>query len=375
MSGIAPTLIPPPTAVDDTHKVYSIAIGCGIMCGVTTVVVLARLLFRWKSKTLGLDDYAFIPATLFYWGWSIMAIYVNLHAGVGKSLWEITLGEYSIWFQGIIGSMWLYPAMSFWIRVSILLFYRRLFATPGSRFLTVVNVLLVLQVVYLIVYSIIPAFVGRPLYKLWNPLERGQYMDDYYYSYTQIALYATSMAFDAILLFLPTWPLWKLQMPLRRRLSIAVVFMMGAAASVVAAWKLAIYVIEMYRFTHIDPHWMDYEMSRLIPPQFDTYGVTFWIPSQVEPTVALIGASMPALRHAFSVTAPQVSRFWTSLRSGSTQHTEQYGSFKAKSYQNLPAGRNDKTPSETEDTTRILDSHQPLEHPPRPYIQLQEWRS
>lgn len=62
MSSTAPTLTPPPTAVDDTHKVYSIAIGCGVMCGVTTLVVFARLLFRWKSDTLGLDDYAFIPA-------------------------------------------------------------------------------------------------------------------------------------------------------------------------------------------------------------------------------------------------------------------------------------------------------------------------
>lgn len=32
-----------------------------------------------------------------------MAIYVNLHAGVGKPLWEITLGEYSVWFQVRIG--------------------------------------------------------------------------------------------------------------------------------------------------------------------------------------------------------------------------------------------------------------------------------
>ena len=39
-----------------------------------------------------------------------------------------------------------------------------------------------------------------------------------------------------------------------------------------------------------------YEMSSLIPPQFDHYGTTFWIPPQVEPTVALIGTSLPALR-------------------------------------------------------------------------------
>lgn len=28
-----------------------------------------------------------------------MAAYVNLNAGVGKPLWEITLGEYAVWFQ------------------------------------------------------------------------------------------------------------------------------------------------------------------------------------------------------------------------------------------------------------------------------------
>ena len=28
-----------------------------------------------------------------------MAAYVNLHAGVGKPLWEITVGEFSIWFK------------------------------------------------------------------------------------------------------------------------------------------------------------------------------------------------------------------------------------------------------------------------------------
>ena len=41
-------------------------------------------------------------------------------------------------------------------------------------------------------------------------------------------------------------------------------------------------------------------MSMVIPPQFDEYGKTFWIPSQLEPTVALIGTSLPALRTLFT---------------------------------------------------------------------------
>ena len=28
-----------------------------------------------------------------------MAAYVNVHAGVGKPLWEITVEEYSVWFK------------------------------------------------------------------------------------------------------------------------------------------------------------------------------------------------------------------------------------------------------------------------------------
>lgn len=28
-----------------------------------------------------------------------MGVYINLHAGVGKPLWEVTLGEFSVWFK------------------------------------------------------------------------------------------------------------------------------------------------------------------------------------------------------------------------------------------------------------------------------------
>lgn len=74
-----------------------------------------------------------------------MVIYVNLHAGIGKPLWEVTLGEFSIWFkfsislaaalqvriaeyvQGIVATAFIYPAMSGAIRTSILLFYLRIF--------------------------------------------------------------------------------------------------------------------------------------------------------------------------------------------------------------------------------------------------------
>ena len=54
-------------------------------------------------------------------------------------------------------------------------------------------------------------------------------------------------------------------------------------------------------------------MSTLIPPQFDTYGKTFWIPSQVEPTVALIGTSLPAIRQSLVSAVLHVSKVWSQM--------------------------------------------------------------
>lgn len=115
------------------------------------------------------------------------------------------------------------------IRVSILLFYRRIFGKTVPKIKWIVWILLALQIVFIVVYSILPAFICKPLNKLWKPLERQKYMDDWYYYYTQVALYSTSMAFDIVLFFMPLYPVSKLQMPLKKRLGVSVLFMLGAA--------------------------------------------------------------------------------------------------------------------------------------------------
>ena len=56
------SLLPPPTQIDDTHKVYSIAIACIILGIVTSLIVLLRLGLRLSSRAFGPDDWAIIPA-------------------------------------------------------------------------------------------------------------------------------------------------------------------------------------------------------------------------------------------------------------------------------------------------------------------------
>ena len=56
------SLLPPPTEVNDTHKVYSIAAWCIVLGLVTGICVLWRLAVRINARALGADDYAIIPA-------------------------------------------------------------------------------------------------------------------------------------------------------------------------------------------------------------------------------------------------------------------------------------------------------------------------
>lgn len=99
-------------------------------------------------------------------------------------------------------------------------------------------------------------------------------------------------------------------------------------------------------------------MSRLVPPQFDHYGTTFWIPSQVEPSVALIGAALPGLRPLLQTTVERLTTAWSSLVTSSAGSRGTPGS---KSWSS--SGKENKTPDRSLLGSEADDGH---------YIELRE---
>ncbi|KAL4931674.1 uncharacterized protein BDV17DRAFT_288734 [Aspergillus undulatus] len=186
MASLAPDLLPPPETINDTHKVYSAAIACIVLGFVSSACVIVRLAHRFHAWVSGADGYAVGPGLLFYIGWTAMAGYVNLHAGVGKPLWEITEGEFSVWFKVRLSLA--LPAMSMSIKTSILLLYHRMFAQAMPRLRLFLWLLLAFQV----------------------------------------ALYSVSMAFDLILFFTRLYSVSKLQMPLRKQIGTAAILALRA---------------------------------------------------------------------------------------------------------------------------------------------------
>ncbi|KAL7625720.1 hypothetical protein AAE478_004943 [Parahypoxylon ruwenzoriense] len=221
-------LIPPPSVVNDTHKQYSIAVASIVLGITTTFIAFARLGTRFASRTFGADDYAIIPATALYVAWIALAGYMNLNAGIGKPLWEITVGEYAIWYQCILAGLFLYPAMSASVRAAILLLYLRIFAKGSQHRTILLYILLALQGIYVIVFSILPAFVCHPADNVKYPLEHAKYCDDLYYAAIQTGLFSVSLGFDVVLLVVPIFWVLKLQLPLKKRIGLIVIFVLGA---------------------------------------------------------------------------------------------------------------------------------------------------
>jgi hypothetical protein len=117
------------------------------------------------------------------------------------------------------------------VRVSILLFYQRIFGRTETAIRWLIWVMYIMNAAYVVAFTIIPIFICMPLWGAWrNPLTRHQYCwsDQAYYDYN-IGLYSVSLALDISLLLMPIWPVAKLHMSLKRKLGALIMFMLGAS--------------------------------------------------------------------------------------------------------------------------------------------------
>lgn len=67
MASTGAPLLPPPTHINDTHKVYSIAAWCIALGVIAGLPVIWRLGLRYQTRSFGADDYAIIPALVSFW--------------------------------------------------------------------------------------------------------------------------------------------------------------------------------------------------------------------------------------------------------------------------------------------------------------------
>ncbi|RPA86430.1 hypothetical protein BJ508DRAFT_133751 [Ascobolus immersus RN42] len=285
------------------------------------MLVSLRMYARIRQRAIGIEDWFAVAGTVFTVGHCGIVMVADLYGGVGRPAWSTSVRQFSMalrvgyskpnyaWAianqemqQMMFWSFMTYPTMMGLIRASILLFYRRLFGPTHPTHQLLVRILLALLIPATIIFSCLSALMCTPIQAAWNPWERAGTCKDMFYQKFVMAMYATSLAFDVIILLLPLRAVWQLQLPNKQKLGVAVMLLCGSSACIAVIGRIVAFQIiyKNIQFSKIDIRWIVHPLAEFLPPAFDKQDIGYWIPAQVEPCVALIGSSLPSLRYYFS---------------------------------------------------------------------------
>ncbi|CAD6589426.1 MAG: hypothetical protein ASARMPRED_004042 [Alectoria sarmentosa] len=256
-----PALSPPPgivpdfTARNQRADVYNIL--CSILLGIVYVFVFLRMYAKvWIKRSPGFDDVACVLATIGLSACFGFAVAMSLH-GVGKHQWDVPLSEIPFILQfGRYTSITLPPTMLS-LKLSLLLLYLRIFAPDKvTRYLIYVGMTL--------------CFLAYTVLMFLNIFSDVETVID-----TNKALGAVNLFSDIYILCVPTTAISKLQLSVRKKIGVMLVFMTGIM------YVLALLVAKE-------------EVNLLTSPQrlCNEYAGTFLV-TTIEEEVGLMCACMP----------------------------------------------------------------------------------
>lgn len=117
----------------------------------------------------------------------------------------------------------LYGVLITTIKISILLFYQRIFATP--KFLLATRLLAVPIIAWGIAVILVQVFACNPIHGYWNTAVPSKCIDPAAY-YVGVAV--PNILTDVILLCLPVRMVWRLQLQVGQKIAVSITFLTGA---------------------------------------------------------------------------------------------------------------------------------------------------
>ncbi|KAF2232749.1 hypothetical protein EV356DRAFT_568444 [Viridothelium virens] len=277
-------------------------------------VSLRILAHRSRKQSLSIDDYFIIISLFVVLCGSGGYIAAAISGGVGHHMRDISAEETHVFFKFIFALQFVYITSVTLIKLSILLFYRRIFPTP--RFKVTVSIVCGFVLAWFVTFSFATLFQTIPISNNWashgssNAHGRTIRLDDMY-----TANSALEITLDIVTLCLPLFVVWRLQMCPSQKLVVSGIFLLGAfvcVASIVRLYYLAI---------HLNPSQEEQEDLT-----YNLGDIILW--SSVEPCVGVICACLPTLRPVInrqSLYSTIASiRGLLSLRSGSSDQTDSF---------------------------------------------------
>ncbi|KAH7034011.1 hypothetical protein B0J12DRAFT_731978 [Macrophomina phaseolina] len=214
---------------------YQITI-CNAICAVFIGLVVGLKIYTecHITRSVGCDDFfAFLSAAL--WACNCVVMQVSINYGLGRHIWNVAISDFSprfmrLWFIYAL----IYTGVMFSAKLSILLFYRSLFALNISipRW-TVVIVFVVGDSVLRFIVHVLQCI---PVSAYWDftitnahCIDRGSY-------YVSIAV--LNVVGDVLILSLPLPILWRLRIGRFQKIKISIIFILGSSTCLVSILRI-----------------------------------------------------------------------------------------------------------------------------------------
>ncbi|KAF2843083.1 hypothetical protein M501DRAFT_1012451 [Patellaria atrata CBS 101060] len=279
-------------------------IGMGVTLSFTVVFIFLRIYAKLTvSRLWGWDDWTCLV------GWLAIVVhdiitFTVLDQGIGKHMWDVPVSSQDkAYLQRIFSTGCLYTVSSFFVKMSLFFLYLRIFNPNKITRWLVYGGMVVCAVFYsacLIINCVIylPGPGQADSYEIWvqravNGSKHG----------TSLVLAQSIFGFisDTYLLIVPVQLIFKLQLPLSRKIGVSAIFATGLIA-VACSIVSIVYRVRAYRevmgSTYGDQTW---------------YGAPVFILSSAEISTGIVCSCMPI---AFSLTRhPTIRKLGTQLLS------------------------------------------------------------
>ncbi|KAI9823588.1 MAG: hypothetical protein M1832_002369 [Thelocarpon impressellum] len=267
-----------------------------------TLAVSARLWARRLVKVRWeYDDYAIMVALPLSYGLSVLSL-LGVHHGLGKHLLANDLADVGSYLKVLYAYDIVYTLCLPMIKMSVLLFYHRIFPTRS------VTVVLCASGVFVVLWCLsallVAIFSCRPIGYFWDKAQLGRCID--------IEAFVTAEAgitifTDVVILAIPLPLVWVLKIPCRQKLALSGIFLLGAFVCVASIIRIP----TLPGVFSADSTWTGYDACQ-------------W--SIVEADIGIVCACLPTLRplarrlrpHALSLSKASWLSYSATHRSGGT---------------------------------------------------------
>ncbi|KAF7532027.1 hypothetical protein G7054_g8301 [Neopestalotiopsis clavispora] len=261
---------------------------------------------RIRSRLWGADDWVLTLVTIKMVPITTFMILLS-QAGLGLDAWNLTGDQidrvlFLFFFEEVF-----YPCALALIKISILLFYLRVF--PNRTIRTLVYVLIFLNIGYAAAFSIALIFQCNPVRGAWEAWD-GQHPATCLDTNTMgFAAAGANIVLDVATLTLPLHDVTKLRMGLRKKIQVLAMFAVGFFVTLISILRLKSLI----------------EFGSTKNPTQDYVEAAYW--SMIELCVGILCASMPAIRALLVQALPAIfgSQIYGSGLASHPTKSDRYG--------------------------------------------------